>query len=68
MELTKDKLELKQLFKDAVIEALAEHPDLISDAVEDALEDRCLAKAMEMAREEGLADKKAVARILGLKM
>jgi hypothetical protein len=40
MELTKNDLELKNLFKAAVIEALEERSDLLSDAVEDALEDR----------------------------
>jgi hypothetical protein len=53
MPLTADETKLKNLLKAAAVEALEEQPDLVSDAVAEAVEDIGLARAIrESARTE----------------
>jgi hypothetical protein len=59
---------LKSIIKEALVEVLQERGDLISDAVEEALEDARLLRAMEGAREEGFEDPKQVASLRGLQL
>ena len=47
MQTTVDDTQLKSLIKEVFIEVLSERPELLLDALGDALEDRALARAIE---------------------
>jgi hypothetical protein len=47
MQTTVDDTQLKSLIKEVFIEVLSERPELIRNALEDALEDFALARAIE---------------------
>ena len=51
MQATPDQDELKNLFKQALVEVLQERRDLLHDALEDALEDIALARAIESEKD-----------------
>ena len=57
MQTLADQNQLKAVFKAAFIEVLEERPDLIRDAIEDALEEIALARAIEAGK-----DSEAVSR------
>lgn len=46
MQTPVDEIQLKALFKSALVEVMEERRDLIRDAVEDALEDIALSRAI----------------------
>ncbi len=66
MDAVQNMTELKAMLKAAMVEVLQERGDLISDAVEEALEDIHLARAMDAAQNAGLADREQVAKLLGV--
>lgn len=68
MDIQCDDLKLKELVKEAIVEVLEQRSDLIAAAVEEALEDARLLQAMEQTRNEGLADREEVARLLSLRI
>jgi hypothetical protein len=47
MQTTLDASQLKTLFKEAITEVLEERRDLLSDALEEAIEDATLSRAIE---------------------
>lgn len=47
MQTPVDEIQLKALFKSALVEVMEERRDLIRDAVEEALEDIALARAIQ---------------------
>ena len=44
-----DEEKLKSLFKAAIIEVLEEHSDVVREAIEEAIEDSALARAIDEA-------------------
>lgn len=64
MALTADEERLKNLLKSAVVEALEERPDLVSDAVTDAVEDIGLARAIKEGAETETVDRSEVFNVL----
>lgn len=47
-EISLENAKLKQLFKTALLEVLEERKDLLREAIEEALEDIALARAIEV--------------------
>jgi hypothetical protein len=47
MQTTLDSSQIKTLFKEAITEVLEERRDLLSDALEEAIEDAALSRAIE---------------------
>ena len=64
MALTAEEAKLKNLLKSAVVEALEERPDLMSDAVADAVEDIGLARAIREGSKTETVDRAEVFKIL----
>lgn len=50
-EISLDDAKLKQLFKTALLEVLEERKDLLREAIEEALEDIALARAIEVGQQ-----------------
>ena len=51
MQTLADETQLKAVFKAAFVEVMEERPDLIRDAVEEALEEIALARAIEAGKD-----------------
>jgi hypothetical protein len=55
-----DEAKLKDLLKSAIVEILEERKDLVREALEEALEDIALARAIEEGEQSGLATRDEV--------
>ena len=64
MEITVDENRLKALVKSAMIELLQERRELVQDAVEEALEDIALARAIEEGRNTPEVSREEIFRVL----
>jgi hypothetical protein len=64
MPLTADETKLKNLLKAAIVEALEERPDLVSDAVAEAVEDIGLARAIREGARTETVDRAEVFSVL----
>lgn len=64
MSLTAEESRLKKLLKSAVVEALEERPDLVSEAVADAVEDIAMARAIREGNETETVGRAAVLKVL----
>jgi len=60
-----DEVRLKQLFKGALVELLAERRDLVADVVEEVIEDVALTKAIREGEHTPVAERADVLRALG---
>jgi hypothetical protein len=64
MVLTAEEARLKRLLKSAVVEALEERPDLVGEAVADAVEDIALARAIREGIETETVERAEVFKTL----
>lgn len=64
MQITIDAAQLKVLMKEAVVEVLEERRDLLQSALEDAMEDAALGRAIEAGRTGELATREEVFQVL----
>ena len=64
MSLTAEESRLKKLLKSAVVEALEERPDLVSEAVADAVEDIAMARAIRERAETQTVERPEVFKVL----
>jgi hypothetical protein len=64
MAITASERRLKQLMKEAVRETLSEQPELLRPAVEEALEDLALLRAMEQGETGRLVSRQAIFKLL----
>ena len=60
MQTVVNETQLKDLFKTALVEVMEERRDLIRDAVEEALEEIALVRAIEEGRGSGEASREEV--------
>ena len=60
MQTVVNETQLKDLFKTALVEVMEERRDLIRDAVEEALEEIALVRAIEEGRDSGEASREEV--------
>jgi hypothetical protein len=56
--------EIKSIIKAAIIEVLEERPDLLQEAIEDALEDFALYRAIKEGENTELSSREEVFRVL----
>lgn len=59
-----NEAQLKELLKAAIVEVIQERPDLVRDAIEEALEDVLLARAIAEGEETDTVDRATVFAIL----
>lgn len=64
MQTLADETQLKAVFKAALIEVMEERRDLIRDAVEEALEEIALARAIEVGKDSETASRDEVFALL----
>lgn len=64
MQTTIDAAQLKVLMKEAVVEVLEERRDLLQSALEDAMEDAALGRAIEEGRTGEMATREEVFQVL----
>lgn len=64
MELANEEATLKRLVKEALVEILEERPELISEAIVDALEDVAMLKAIQEGENSASVPKERIARLL----
>jgi hypothetical protein len=64
MSLTVEESRLKKILKSAVVEALEERPDLVSEAVAAAVEDIAMTRAIREGAETETVERSEVFRIL----
>ncbi|OGL42248.1 MAG: hypothetical protein A2161_06820 [Candidatus Schekmanbacteria bacterium RBG_13_48_7] len=64
MELQMNQAQLKELLKATLIEVLEERGDLISDLIEEALEDVALARAIEEGERTNVVNRNEVFKLL----
>ena len=64
MENITDSGRLKEIFKQAIIEAMEEKKDMVHDLLVDAMEDLAMIHAIQQGEKTGLASRKAVFGIL----
>ena len=64
MSLTAEESRLKKLLKSAVVEVLEERPDLVSEAVADAVEDIAMARAIREGAETQTVERPEVFKVL----
>ena len=63
MQTLVDETQIKDLFKAALVEVMEERRDLIRDAVEEALEEIALVRAIEEGRDSGEVSREEVFRL-----
>lgn len=66
MEITIDQEQLKNLIKNALVEVLEERHDLLHNAVEEAIEDVALARAIEEGKGTELVQRTVVMNFCNL--
>ena len=64
MPLTADETKLKNLLKSAVVEVLEERPDLVRDALADAVEEIALVRAIQAGARSKTIDRAEVFKVL----
>jgi hypothetical protein len=64
MEAQINQAQLKELLKAAIVEVLEERRDLISDLIEEALEDLALARAIEEGESTDIVNRDEVFKLL----
>ena len=64
MQTLTDEIQLKAIFKAALVEVMEERRDLIRDAVEDALEEIALARAIEEGKDSEAVSRNEVFALL----
>ncbi|MCS6806511.1 MAG: hypothetical protein RMM98_15820 [Acidobacteriota bacterium] len=64
MEAQINQAQLKELLKAAIVEVLEERRDLISDLIEEVLEDVALARAIEEGESTGIVSRDEVFKLL----
>jgi len=64
MEAQINQAQLKELLKAAIVEVLEERRDLISDLIEEALEDLALARAIEEGESTDIVSRDEVFKLL----
>lgn len=65
MQTLADETQLKAIFKSALVEVMEERRDLIRDAVEEALEEIALARAIEAGKDSETVRRDEVFALLG---
>ena len=64
MQISIDESKLKQLFKEALIEALEERKDIFHDLITEAIEDVALVRAIQEGEKTEPVSKKEILNIL----
>lgn len=59
-----DEAKLKEAMKSAIVEILEERKDLLREALEEALEDIALARAIEQGNQSGVVTREEVFSVL----
>jgi hypothetical protein len=64
MEISSDSAKLKDLFKQAIIEAMEEKRDLVHDLLVEAMEDLAMIRAIQQGEDSAPASREEVFHIL----
>jgi len=64
MEITSDSSKLKEIFKQAIIEAIEEKKEMVHDLLVDAMEDLAMIHAIQQGEKTGAASRNKVFDIL----